>query len=281
MKFFFYIIKKILKSNNSLYHRTEKFPIRTGYIHDLITLDYIIYHGHEKNIIQFLQNLIFKKIKKNVAIDIGAHIGTYSVFFARFFSKIYSIEPNPISFELLKINCKLIKNVRFFNFFLSNKNGFAYLKTILIDSGHSLESIKKTEIKIKKKNINIFFKSIKNKIDFIKIDTEGTEGNLIFQISKRLKKDKPVILFESLDSEYFKGKKSTMNVLKSIGYKYFYIPIDGSSFAKKNAFIRVNIFFQYLCIKIKYLFNKRKIIQINKLKKNKNYPGIVASFKKF
>lgn len=44
----------------------------------------------------------------DVVIDIGAHIGTYSILMANRANKVYSFEPNPESFELLKRNVKNI-----------------------------------------------------------------------------------------------------------------------------------------------------------------------------
>lgn len=54
--------------------------------------------------------------KYDVVVDIGAHIGAYSILMANRANKIYSFEPNPESFELLKRN---VKNINANNLSLS------------------------------------------------------------------------------------------------------------------------------------------------------------------
>ena len=63
--------------------------------------------------------------KDSTVLDIGANIGNHTIFFAKMFKKVYAFEPNPITYEVLKINSNFVsetKNIKAFNFGLSDIN---------------------------------------------------------------------------------------------------------------------------------------------------------------
>lgn len=88
-----YLIKKIIKKNIFLAKNDlEKKMMKVGYIYDDITANYLLGDVHEKNIQELLGKYIFNKIKLGISIDIGAHIGSYSIFLSKYFKKVYSFE---------------------------------------------------------------------------------------------------------------------------------------------------------------------------------------------
>ncbi len=69
---------------------------------------------------------IFKE-KGKILLDIGAHIGKYSILYSDFYDKIYAFEPEPDKFEYLKKNVKLnnLENkVMPLNLSVADKNEF-------------------------------------------------------------------------------------------------------------------------------------------------------------
>jgi len=52
--------------------------------------------------------LLSKKVKSEIFIDIGANIGFYSISFSNKFEKIYSFELNKRNFQVLK---KILKPI--------------------------------------------------------------------------------------------------------------------------------------------------------------------------
>ena len=90
--------------------------------HD-INLDGIYEKDYLITLIKWLKSIQYN-IFNGIAIDIGANIGNHSVFFSKFFKKVYSFEPNPKTFELLKINAKLNNNIYVRKTGLSNKKLF-------------------------------------------------------------------------------------------------------------------------------------------------------------
>lgn len=88
---------------------------------------YININGrYENSQLQLVEEFIRQKLpnaKDQIVLDVGANIGNHSVFFSKFFKKVYSFEPNPITYEVLKINSKYVtefKNIEPLNFGLSN-----------------------------------------------------------------------------------------------------------------------------------------------------------------
>lgn len=63
--------------------------------------------------------------KGNVFIDVGAHIGRYTVLFASFFKKVVAVEPDPYNFLILRKNVLLngFGNVILFNVGCFSKDG--------------------------------------------------------------------------------------------------------------------------------------------------------------
>lgn len=173
-----------------------------------------------------IKNFLKKKRKKfNILFDIGAHHGESIIFFLKNFkvNRIYSFEPSPDNFKILAkkslflkkkfINTKIITE----NVALSNVSGTNILKQFLDSSSSTLNKINSSSLYYKKKNKILyskheknFFKKINvkiitlqnylktkkiNRIDFLKIDTEGHEYKVILGLKKYISKVS-LILFE-------------------------------------------------------------------------------------
>jgi FkbM family methyltransferase len=124
----------------------------------------------------------------DVIFDIGANIGTTARYFARQFPKatIYCFEPVSENFLMLQENTKSYPNIRIFNFGLGSKTESIEIFHSDNDSnfggfsrfaaGSDLE--KSSPVKIV--SCNDFFAQEQVKpIDFIKIDTEGAEYDIL------------------------------------------------------------------------------------------------------
>jgi FkbM family methyltransferase len=123
--------------------------------------------------------------------DIGGNIGILAVIMANHFpeAKIYSFEPVKENFDILLQNIAPYPNVVAFNYGLGSKNetkdiymsddsnnfgGFSLHKV-----GVNLEN--KTQIQIK--DINDVIDEIGVEIDLVKIDTEGSEYDILTNIT--------------------------------------------------------------------------------------------------
>ena len=190
---------------------------------------------------KFVKNILGEKV--SVIFDVGCHKGETLDLISEYFKveKIYAFEPNKNLIN--QINKSKYKNTKFIKkglgeknenkkFFKSNFSPVNSLHKSNPDSNYS---------KFKKKIINFFFSEdfiveesielitfdyfCKNnkieKIDLLKIDTEGYEFYIIKGAVKNLKKVKVILLEHHYDSSINKGYKfrEIIQILKNEGFE--------------------------------------------------------------
>ena len=135
----------------------------------------------------------FKKFEINrndIVIDIGAHLGFFSIKAAKKapYGRVYAIEPFSMHYKLLQKNIEenLIKNVRLYNEAITDRVGeLTFYYTNEGDPGDTslyvINAKEKTyEEKINSISLNNFF--MREKIDicnFLKLDCEGAEYSIL------------------------------------------------------------------------------------------------------
>jgi len=170
--------------------------------------------------------------KDSNCIDIGAHVG-------RFLNMIIKLSPHgrhyafePISYKARWLRWKYPKT-QIFNIALSNKKGNAnfscYKGTYSGYSGFKkMIPFKCKTIKVRTGRLDDIIKKT-TKIDFIKIDVEGSEFDVLKGSQKILRKSKPVIFFEctALDSIVYHRSPDTIYNFLTKRYKYkIYTPLS-------------------------------------------------------
>ena len=221
----------------------KSYPNMAGFIYDRISLEMMFNGLYEKNYLETLSKKILNKdyFRNTICLDVGANIGNHSLFFSNYFDKVYCFEPHPESFELLKFNSRNNSNINVYNYGLSDKSGVFELGVEQVSSIGSarIYDTKITDEKLRTKysgnifevNLRIFdeiekFKSIYDKISFVKIDVEHHEVEVIKGMEFFLKEIKPLIAFEILSDEFFldnnKRKSDIILNLKELGYNIFY-----------------------------------------------------------
>jgi FkbM family methyltransferase len=165
------------------------------------------------------------EIKPSIIFDIGGNIGITSIYLSSIFpdAKIYTFEPLPENFEILKKNVKYYKNIQAFNIGLGSKNG--NFKVYLSDDsenfggvslypdpiGNKMDSYVRCEVK----NINNVIKDLNiKKIDLLKIDTEGAEYDILTSIEKKILGDVSWISGELHGNKDFK----LLSYLENLGF---------------------------------------------------------------
>jgi len=163
----------------------------------------------------------FPFYKKVTIIDIGAHYGYFSIFAHKNThpqSTIFAIEPAASNFNQMCVNLKEndIENVLTLHTAIDTTNGFSILHSGR-SSNHSLLSnyslLKKNAIqeKVKCMTIESILKDHKiEKIDFLKIDCEGTEYAVFESLSKEIFEKITTISMEFHD---LKSEKYTADFL--------------------------------------------------------------------
>lgn len=178
---------------------------------------------------------------KNI-IDIGAHIGWYTVGLAPNCNHLYAFECSPKSFNYLCANIVLNNldyKVTKYNCALSNEEGITpyYIRDPKDGGGNGISRFDIDDIynskciDVPKKTLDSF--NLTN-INFIKMDVEGHEKLVLEGAVQTLKNNNyPKILFESWDENQEKDglpamklKKELFEFIESLGYRIIKIGQD-------------------------------------------------------
>ena len=183
-----------------------------------------------------LENLIQKE---KVFIDIGAHIGTWSIKFGanKKISKVYSFEPQKDTYSALVAGVALndlVDKITTYRLALGSPEqvGTQKLKLIIEDGGGSSICDLPTNINPKLGTMNVDVKTfdevcgnVRN-IGLIKIDVEGNELNVIKGALNTLEANSwPKIMFEAWMIDWYEPEKQKLfGFLIKLGYRI--IPIN-------------------------------------------------------
>jgi FkbM family methyltransferase len=140
----------------------------------------------------------------DIVIDVGANIGMTSMLFSQFAQRVYAFEPSPSTFNYLKENIEDndCSNVELFNYGLGdkaetltitfsqdNRSGGYVSEKIRPQQGHVTEEIEVV-------TIDQYFIDHEIKANFIKIDVEGYELNVLKGGAEYIEKYKPTVVLE-------------------------------------------------------------------------------------
>jgi len=183
------------------------------------------YHIEEKHN-KDLWCLLYNPKKGDVIFDIGAGIGSETVFFSKKigkFGRLFSVEAHPVIFQYLKKTIKLnnFRQTIPINLALCNKEG-----KILIDNnieeylGNTIFS-KKSGIKVKASTILSISEKYKiKKIDFLKMNIEDAEVLALLGMGNLITKTKFVCIschdfkYYRTENIFYRTKKKVINLLK-------------------------------------------------------------------
>ncbi|MCH7664251.1 MAG: FkbM family methyltransferase [Chloroflexi bacterium] len=181
-------------------------------------------------------------------IDIRANFGVYTKYLADLVGvagRVYSIEPVPLTFEILCSNVRKlgIRNVELIKCAISDNNSRVTMEIPLYESGGenfyearivddgSESSLRR--VMVESKAIDSLFSELLYDISFIKCDVEGHETNCIKGGINTINKSKPAWLIEisgdpdDLDST----AHETFKLLSGKGYEAYWF--DGKSLRRR------------------------------------------------
>lgn len=218
----------------------------------------------EKKIINQLKRVFLNK-KTISVIDIGAHKGEYISSIIKNFniSKAYCFEPNPKVFKILNNKISLNKKIELLNYGASNNSGNILFNENIESSSSSINELNKNSNYYKKKffllnflGLNEVTKKIEikvvtlsdfivenniNKIDLLKIDTEGHEFQVLSGLKDKMHMINLIHIEHHFDDMIIKDYKLTdiHNLLIKKGFKkYFKIKMR---FRKSFEYLYINI----------------------------------------
>lgn len=225
--------------------KNKKNIIYTVVSHIIQKIYDIYYYKH----IEIFLSELNKKNEINIVFDVGSHHGESIDLYLKNFDrikKLYSFEPYSESYKILKQKFSHNPNIHLFNLAISNKKGSAILNIVEAEDGQStLNEINQASLWYLVKKMLMASKNLYTKtelvkidrlcnlyngnIDFLKIDTEGNELEVLKSCENLLNKTK-FIFIEIHNSKMFKDYNSDLiyNFLKSnsfIEIKRFKFPL--------------------------------------------------------
>lgn len=206
--------KTLIMVNNSIYTFIDDFEFLSKehekWIHDFFTC-----HSRADQIF----------------IDIGAHIGKYSVLMAKKLTngRVVAIEADPRNFLKLIRNITLnnLRNVIPLNCAVWKKEGKVKLFLAKDSQGHSLKLKYDSFISVPAKTLDSIVQELKlNRVDLVKVDVEGSTLDVLEGSTNTIKTFKPGFIIEV----FMKDLKTCIKFLST--YNYFIRVIPDSAFCE-------------------------------------------------
>ena len=179
------------------------------------------YYSHREIFIDEIYRFQSDKIDP-VIIDCGSNYGTSIVYFKQLYpdSKIIGVEADPDIFEILKNNLeqRSFSNITLLNKAISKEKGSIQFFSEGADGGriHNMDS-PKNSYKVETINLD---ELIDGDVDFLKMDIEGAESDMLC-ISKKLGKVKQMFIeFHSFVDEKQK-LGDLLSTLTKNGFRYY------------------------------------------------------------
>ncbi len=232
-------LERYSSGSSSLFSKPFLFSRNTSFLH---SLDEVF--GEE--VYRFETNK-----EHPLIIDCGANIGLSVLYFRRLFpqAKIIAFEPDTEIFEMLSKNLSTMDN----NELIELHNEAVWTEDTILkferDGGLAGKLVHENNINSVSVKAIDFKKYLNQKIDFLKIDIEGAENTLIFDIQEHLSNVKLLFLEYHGFTEHEQNLGDILNLLKNKGF-YYYIRVAGENkvypflkYEEENIFdIQLNIF---------------------------------------
>lgn len=178
-------------------------------------------------------------------IDVGANVGAYTLLAAKLVGengRVVALEPEPINFNLLKRNIEIngFKNVILLQLAAWNKDGSAVMEIRRNIADHTLSpQFGSTEalfqMEVQTARIDSLTRKIGiRKVDWLKVDVEGAEYEVLMGCRNLLASSRAHVLIEVHLPEVL---EPIINLLKKLGYQIYRMPTRYKQvyiFAQKN-----------------------------------------------
>ena len=163
--------------------------------------------------------LRFCRDQRRVALDVGAHIGTWTVNLAKMFDLVVAFEPAYDTFNSLDRNTKGLKNVIVRNIAIGAHPGWCQSvddPTRLGNTGSRMVKAGGGQVRMRPLDHFEF-----THVDFIKIDVEGYELEVLKGAVETIHANKPTILMECKEFNPPRNGGTALAVafLANLGYR--------------------------------------------------------------
>jgi FkbM family methyltransferase len=197
----------------------------------------------------------------NICIDVGANVGALTMLMAKLIGKsghVFAFEPGPPYLKTLQVNLELNafleSSVTVVNMGLSDRNGtlfwrpdpaHPYNAVVINPSGPNFFDENRDDVAVAITTLDeYFFQHDLLRLDFIKIDVESMELEVLRGGRGILSKFRPVVLFESMEwarqGRGFDIFKEIEELFHSLDYGLYDIGQDGGLFEVSSRSLPAN-----------------------------------------
>ena len=166
---------------------------------DEIGRDIYLYFCYDRTVVGYLRHL-FGKTPQTTMLDVGSNIGNHSLWLASCFQRVLSFEPNPAALHYLENNVRIHDNISLYPVSLSREPGTALLRSggeSNLGQAGIADSPSEDAVEISLESGDGFLRRHGlDEVDFIKIDVEGHEWEVLGGLRETIRTRMPIILFE-------------------------------------------------------------------------------------
>lgn len=210
------------------------FCVPGDHIGDNIFLDGL----HERDLLESTFDRLLAPFRETFArstcLDVGANIGNHSVFFSQRFRQVYAFEPNPFFCHAFRATIGLngIDNIELIEKGLGDEPGivsYAMGASHSLGESHFLSQTAPSRLpgeRVMKLAIDVGDDVLEgmgiDNVALMKLDVEGYERPALRGLARTIRRDQPIILFETHPEDDRAEADSLIDHLKSLGYAHFY-----------------------------------------------------------
>lgn len=201
------------------------------------TDDHLAFAGHETYLVQIARSLL---PKGGTFLDVGAHVGLYTLNLASKAGNVFAVEANPVTFKVLTTNIEANREkfpdckIHHSNFAAwdkpeelslidaNDKDTGGSTRCVSIWEGTTFTTSSGMEFQILTKGKRLDDVLLPEpRIDLVKIDVEGAEARVLKGMCKRIMRDRPVLLIEMHDVYFGEHIRiNTLAILEALGYDW-------------------------------------------------------------
>jgi FkbM family methyltransferase len=147
--------------------------------------------------------------RRRVALDVGAHVGLWSMWLALAFERLYAFEPVAEHAECWRANMEGFDRAHLFECALGAMGGNASMERDRENTGKAhVAGVAMGPTATKVRTIDAL---LLDRVDLVKIDVEGFETAVIHGGRETLLRDRPVVVVES------NGQHERYNLIEPVG----------------------------------------------------------------
>lgn len=143
---------------------------------------------------QKLHTALLECPRRRVALDIGAHVGLWSMWLGFAFQRLYAFEPVREHIECWRLNMADQENAHLYEFAIGAQPGRASMST---SSNTGMAHIISAQDKPTDVEVRTLDSLLLDEVDFVKIDVEGFESAVIHGGRATLERNRPIIVVEN------------------------------------------------------------------------------------